>query len=164
VGTADAVAREAAWLQSSGDGLPALLTADGGPWDIVQAYWRRTPPSEKTAIYVLRASLSDERTANIRIRTGYDFTLKLHWPVRQAAEGLAEKEQQAMDDAVDLLIQRIRGPLGDKTHGGRFLSAGEVPRMPGVHVAFDDPELTIASGKALRALVSYPADDFEIND
>lgn len=161
--TGDAVQREADWLATFGDGLPALLAVNGGPWDIIQAYWRRTPPSEKTGIYVLRTAFSDERVANIRIRDTYDFSLKLIWPVRAVAEGLAEQEQQNLDDAVDLLIQRIRGPLGDKTHGGRFLSAGEVPRMPGVHVQFEDPEITIPQLKSLRATVSYPADDFEVN-
>lgn len=161
--TADAVAREAAWLASSGDTLPALLTANGGPWDVVQAYWPRTPAMEKTGIYVLRTSLDDERAASIRIRPQYMFRLKLIWPVRQTASGIAEGEQQALDDAADLLIQRIRGLPFDKTHGGRFLSAGEVPRLPGVHVEFDDPEVTIPHLKSLRAFVVYPADDFEVN-
>ena len=86
------------------------------------------------------------------------------WPIRQTTTGIAEGEQQALDSAVDLLLQRIRGPLSDKTHGGRFLSVGEVPRMPGVHVLFEDPEVTIDAVKALRATVSYSADDYEIND
>jgi hypothetical protein len=162
--TADAVAREVAWLNTSGDGLPALLTASGGPWDNIQAYWARTPATQQTTIYVLRSSLSDERAANIRIRPTYDFTLKLVWPIRQTATPVAEGEQQALDNAVDLLLQRIRGTVEDKTHGGRFLSVGEVPRMPGVHVLFEDPEITIDAVKALRCTVSYSADDFEIND
>jgi hypothetical protein len=162
--TADAVAREVAWLNTSGDGLPALLTAAGGPWDNIQSYWARTPATQQTTIYMLRPSLSDERAANVRIRTTYDFTLKLVWPIRQTTTGIAEGEQQNLDNAVDLLLQRVRGPLLDKTHGGRFLSVGEVPRMPGVHVMFDDPALTIDSSKALLATVSYSADDFEIND
>ncbi len=161
--TSDAVAREVAWLTAV-DTLPSLLTANGGPWDNVQAYWARTPATQQTTIYVLRSSLSDERAANIRIRPAYDFTLKLVWPIRQTTTGIAEGEQQALDDAVDLLLQRIRGPLLDKTHGGRFLSVGEIPRMPGVHVMFDDPEVTIDAVKSLRCTVSYSADDFEIND
>jgi hypothetical protein len=36
--TADAVARELAWLTAVDD-LPSLLTGDGGPWDVIQAYW-----------------------------------------------------------------------------------------------------------------------------
>ena len=162
--TADAVQREADWLATSNDGLPALLTSAGGPWDIVQAYYRRTPPSEKTSIYVLRTSIADDRVANIRIRPTYEFSLKLVWPVRMTASSLAEDEQQALDAAVDLLLQRIRGPVGDKTHGGRFLSVGEAPRSPGVHVTFEDPEITIPQLKSLRATCVYYADDLEIND
>lgn len=161
--TADAVQREADWLATFGDTLPALLTANGGPWDVVQAYWPRTIAMEKTGIYVLRTSLDDERVAGIRIRTSYQFRLKLVWPVRQTTTGIAENEQQAFDDAIDLLIQRVRGLLGDKTHGGRFLSVGEVPRMPGPHCEFEDPEITIPQLKSLRATLLYPADDFEIN-
>jgi hypothetical protein len=164
-GIADAVDRETVWLSaySPSDGLPALLSTRGGPWEVVQAYWPRTLSAEKTGVYVLRTSLDDERTANIRIRPMYMFRLKLIWPVRLAAAGLAESEQRNLDAAVALLVQRIRGLAGDKTHGGAFLSAGEVPRMPGVHVEFDDPEITIPHLKSLRGLVTYPADDFEVN-
>nr|MDA8323338.1 hypothetical protein [Actinomycetota bacterium] len=99
-----------------------------------------------------------------RIRPSYEFRLRLVWPVRQATAGSAEAEQRAMDAAVDLLIQRIRGPLGDKTHGGRFLSVGEDLGKPAPTVTWDDPEHTIPATKSLRALVTYHADDFEIND
>ena len=51
--TADAVAREVSWLTAV-DTLPSLLTANGGPWDNVQAYWARTPATQQTTIYVLR--------------------------------------------------------------------------------------------------------------
>lgn len=165
-GIAGAVGREARWLAAynPADGLPALLTAMGGPWDVVQAYWPRTPATQQTGIYVTRISIDDERAANIRIRPTYMFRLKLVWPVRVTASGLAEAEQRNLDAAVALLVQRIRGLPFDKTHGGAFLSVGEVPRMPGVHVEFDDPEITIDQLKALRATAVYAADDYEVND
>jgi hypothetical protein len=163
-GTARAVSREVAWLTTSGDGLPALLTANGGPWDIVQGYWPRTMATQKTGIYVLRTTLSDERASNARIRPSYGFDLKLVWPIRMTSSPLAESEQQNLDNAIDLIIQRVRGPMFDKSHGGAFLSVGEVPRMPGLRVQFDDPEITIPVQKALRAVVSYPADDLEVQD
>jgi hypothetical protein len=163
-GTAGAVAREVAWLTTSGDGLPALLTADGGPWQNIQAYWPRTPATQQTSVYVLRSSWSDDRASNARIRPTYEFTLKLVWPIRRSVAPLAEGEQQALDNAIDLLIQRIRGPMFDKTHGGAFLSVGEAPRSPGVRITFDDPEVTIDAAKTLRATVSYFADDYEVQD
>jgi hypothetical protein len=162
--TADAVARESAWLNTFGDGLPALPAAAGGPWNVVQGYWPGLRlATQQTGIYVLRRHLADDRVANLRIRDSYEFNLKLVWPVKASTAPLAETEQQNFDNAIDLLIQRIRGPVGDKTHGGAFLSVGEVPREQPVSVGFSDPEQTIPAEKALRALVTYYADDIEIN-
>lgn len=164
--TADAVSREAAFLSASDDGLPNLLASasPAGPWTVVQAYWTRTPRTQVPSIFVTRARIADSRAASQRIRPGYQFRLKLVWPVRQTAAGLLETEQQALDDAVDLLVQRIRGPLGDKSHGGRFLSAGETPgRPPAVSVEFADPEQTMGTAKELQATVLYSIDDYEVN-
>ena len=163
-GTQSVETREAQWLTQFGDSLPALLTQNGGPWDIIQAFWARTPATQKTQCYVWSSSLDDERSANIRIMPHYEITLVLYWPVRATTAPLAEKEQQAFKNAVDLLLQRIRGPLGDKTHGGAFLSVGEAPRSPGVHVQYEPPWVTIPADKELRALVTYFADDYELID
>lgn len=160
--TSDAVARECAWLQTSGDGLPALLTSAGGPWQIVQAYWTRTPATNKTGIYVLRDLLDDQRASSQRIRPRYNMRLRLIWPVTVTTTALLETAQSDFDAAIDLLVQRVRGPLGDKTHGSRFLSAGEIPRT--VHVQWEDPEVTMAQHKQLRAAARYSIDDLEIND
>lgn len=155
--------REAAWLTASGDGLPALLTANGGPWDVIQAFWPRTPATQKTQLYVTSLDADDVRAANIRIRPRYQITLEFHWPVRATTAGIAETEQQNLKQALDLLVQRVRGPVGDKTHGGAFLSAGEDPRSPGVHVSIEQPWVTIPAAKELRGTVTYFADDFELN-
>ena len=117
--TADAVAREAAWLTTSNDSLPVLL-APAGPWQVVQAYW-----------------------------PGAKFAAK-------------ETEQQAFDNAIELLRQRVNDLPGDKTHGSRFLSAAETPPGTYLEVVFDDPEVTIPQGGWLRATATYPADDVEI--
>jgi hypothetical protein len=154
---------EAAWLSIGNDSLPALLTADGGPWDVIQAFWTRTPATQKTQIYVMSLEMDDQRSANIRTMPHYQITLEFHWPLRQTASPLAEQEQQALKNALDLLVQRIRGPVGDKTHGGAFLSAGEVPRSPGLHVSIEPPWVTIPVDKELRGTVVYYCDDFELN-
>lgn len=157
--------REAAWLSTAiDDGLPVLPSQYGGPWDVLQAFYSRTPRTQKTQCYIWAADVSDNRAANIRIRTTYQVTLDLHWPVRQTSSPLAEKEQQAFKAAVQLLLVRIRGPVNDKTHNGAFLSAAEVPRQPGVHVAFEHPAITLEADKELRATIVYYVDDFEIND
>jgi hypothetical protein len=162
VASSDAVAREAAWLATmSGDALPFLPASAGGPWQVIQAYWPRTPRTNETGIYVLRAALLDPRAANQRVRPRYEMTLRLVWPVVVTGNSLLETAQQNLDSATDLLLQRIRGPLGDKTHGGRFLSAAENPRS--VSVRFDDPERAMEQFKSLRAVVAYSVDDFDVN-
>jgi hypothetical protein len=161
VRTADAVARETAWLSSSGDGLPALLKADGGPWDVVQGYWGRTPPTNRRGLYLVRQKTHVERSANIRTTPTYQFLLKAWWPML-ASSGNAEEEQRSLDAAIDLVVTRIAGPLLDKTHGGRFHSVAENPAY--IDVDFDDPERTLADGRVLRVEIRYSADDFEISN
>lgn len=159
--TSDAVARETAWLLTTGDGLPALQADSGGPFDIVQAYWPRTPRTMGRGLYVLRDRLREERVANIRRRPTYMFLLRAVWPLTSGL-GAAEAEQQNLDNAVDLVLQRVGGLLQDKTHGDRFLSVAEDPRY--VDVVFADPEKAMASAPiAFEAHVSYAADDLEIN-
>jgi hypothetical protein len=161
VSTGDAVARETAWLRTSGDGLPSLLKAQGGPWDVVHPYWGRTPPSNQHGLYVVRQKLHYERSANIRTMPTYQFLIKVRWPILTST-GNAEEEQQSLDDAIDLVVRRIAGPLLDKSHGNRFLSVAENPSY--IDVDFDDPEHSLSDGRVLRAEIRYFADDFEISN
>lgn len=158
--SADAVAREAAWLTAYNpdDGLPALLKAQGGPFDVVQAYWPRTPAARRTQLYVLRRAITSGRTANVRTMNRYQFVLRIIWPM-SSATGSAEDPQQALDDAVELVLQRVGGLFMDKTHGGRFLSVAENP--PQSDADFLDPEASIAAKVDLRVDITYWADDFE---
>lgn len=158
--TSDAVSREAAWLAeyNPADGLPALLKAQGGPFDVVQPYWPRTPAARRTQLYVLRRTITSGRTANVRTMNRYAFALRIIWPC-SSPTGSAEGPQQALDDAVELVLQRIGGLFMDKTHGGRFLSVAENP--PQSDVTFDDPEASIAAKVDLRCEIAYWADDFE---
>ena len=157
--TADAVDREVAWMTTSGDGLPGLLTSVGGPFDTVRAYQPRTPATQQTSLYVLRPRLKDARFADIQKLITYDFRLRVVWPIRSST-GSAEDEQRAMDAAIGLVVARIRGPQLDKSHGSRFLSVAENPAD--ITVDFDDPEHTIPA-KTLRAEITYSGDDFVIN-
>jgi hypothetical protein len=162
--TDTAVTRETAWLNTAGDGLPALTEPNGGPWDTITAYYPRTPYQERRTIYVLRHRILQKRFAAQRVMHTYPFRLILWWPLLDR-EGSAEADAQLLDSAIDLLIQRILGPLGDKTHGGRFLSTGEAAlgdTGSRVDVDFTDPEQSILLG-GLRAEVTYSADDREIN-
>jgi len=159
--TATAVAREAAWLAIGDDALPALLAADGGPFDVVQAYYSRSPNTRARSVWVMRQNLTEQRLGGLRKIDRYAFRLLVRWPT---ASGDAEAEQAAFDAAVEQLLLRIRGPLGDHTHGGRFLSVGEEPDR--ISVDFDPPEHTLNApngGAFLSATVRYSADDQQIN-
>lgn len=162
--TANAVAREASWLARSGDGLPSLLKDAGGPWTAINAYWPRTPQYRQSTIYVMRSRLRDIRVSNQRKRPEYTFRLKMIWPIGSTttAANIAETEQANFDYAIDLVIERVRGTVGDKTHGGAFLSVGETPGPnPDIVVEYEMPESTVSSAY-LCATMSYAADDFEV--
>ncbi|MCC9307684.1 hypothetical protein LN042_11315 [Kitasatospora sp. RB6PN24] len=159
--TADAVDREVAWLNTSvNDGLPLLPASAGGPWQNIQAYRARTPGRKSTNIFVLRSHTHLRRTANARRMPTYEFHLKVVWPLTSGA-GSAETDQRALDAAIDKLLQRIDGQLGDKSHGGRFLSVAENP--DNVTVTYEDPEQTLPMGE-FHAEVVYYADDTEITN
>jgi len=98
-----------------------------------------------------------------RYRVRYTFVLTAIWPVLTPTPPVAESEQRAFDAAIGLVLQRIRGPLGDKSHGGRFLSVGEVPGQASALVEYEDPEQSIPAQKSLRATFTYHADEKEFN-
>jgi hypothetical protein len=167
MGSDSAVARETAWLQTANDGLPALLQSAGGLWQVVAAYDQGAQTrTQATAIYVARGKVQQIRTGNQRVMPRYQMRLDLHWPVRVISPGsssIAAAEQQNLDDAVEALRARITGPLGDKTHGRRFLSAAEVKGTPGIDVTFEPASQTIREFKEIRGSAVYFIDDFEIS-
>ncbi|NUP38164.1 MAG: hypothetical protein HOY76_14405 [Streptomyces sp.] len=160
--SADAVAREAAWLAaySPADGLPGLLAAYGGPFDVVQPYKARTPAKRRRSLFVRRSSIVVERFGFNRKINHYGFELQIVWP-QTSSTGQAESVQQALDDAVELVIQRINGPVNtmplDKTHGARFMSVAENPTT--ITVLFEDPEQSLQQQADLKCLITYQADD-----
>jgi hypothetical protein len=162
VSTATVESREAAWLSQTGDSLPSLLAANGGPFELIDAFDPvAARPKMKNTLYVMALHASDQRVSNQRIRPQYEITLDINWPARKPGTPLAETAMQDMKNAVDLVLQRVRGPVGDKTHGGRFLSVAEVPAM--ASVAYSDPSVTISAGSYVGCVVSYRADDFELS-
>lgn len=155
--SANAVDREAAWLATVGDTLPALLEPAGGPFDVVQAYRRRVSP-EHRSLYVIRGRMVGKRFAAVRSMNVHRFMLQVYWPLRDG-QGEAEDDQRALDVAVDMVVARVNGTPGDKTHGGRFLSAAE--GTEDVTVNWDDPARTLPEFGALTCNITYTADDFE---
>ena len=158
--TGSAVDREASWLQQSGDGLPALQSTAGGPFDLVQAYIPRSPALRKRGLDVTRGGFSDARFSQQRRMVTHPLRLIVQWPIASGS-GAAEDEQRALDDALGLVVQRIVGPLMDKTHGGRFLAVAEAPNHGPIQVI--QPPLPLiglqGSDASLTAEIHYEADD-----
>lgn len=157
--SADAVARAVAWLQTSGDGLPALQATDGGPWKIIQAYWPRTPAQRDRGLYVVRAATMTRRFGAQRKIDTYEFLAKVVWPAA-AGTGTWETDQTALDAAIDLTVQRMNGFVEEKTWGGRFLSVAEAPEHAQILVRYEDPE-RMTGPAVLRASITWAADDVD---
>lgn len=156
--TATVASRESDWLNSFGDGLPALTVANGGPFDVIQAYNPRTPGKRKNTIYVTRPEFTVIRFANIRQMPHYQIKLEVTWALSNVG-GSEEVDQQNFDNACDLILQRILGLPQDKSHGGRFLSVAEKPEF--VNFMQEDPRQTISSQISYIGTFTYHADDFE---
>lgn len=160
----DAVTREVAWLNTTGDGLPDLPKSAGGPWDVIQRYSARTPAVRKCAIYALLPTMTETRISNARKRQTFTFRHRLEWPIGGSTvdTGFWEQEQDNFAGAVDLLVARIRGTLRDHSHGGRFLSAAEEGPNGRIIATFEDPPDSRAQGIALlRGHIVYTADGFD---
>lgn len=160
---AEAVDREVAWLKSTGDGLPELLKP-AGLWDIVQAYPPRTGAARRSGIYALYPLTTEKRISNARKMQTYQFRHRLDWPIggTTVAEGFWEQEHRNFAAAIDLLMARVRGLLGDHTHGGRFRSVAEEDTGGKITVHFQDEPDTRTQGVALlRAHITYSGDGYD---
>ncbi len=159
--------REAAWLNTLGDALPQL-PAPAGPWQVIQAYWPGPKLDvNKTGIYVCPARDIDRRSGGVRIMPRFAFRLEFVWPIKNvigsAGQGLAETEQRNFRAAGLLVMQRVRGPVLNKTHGGRFLSVGETPSGQPPQIDWVPASQTIDALRSLRGFATYYADDFEVS-
>ena len=152
---ADSLDREIAWLTTV-DTLPSLLVTNGGMFDLVQAYIRRGTPS-KRSLYLVTATATVDPINSQREQNTYQFIAHIRWPI-SSPTGQIEDDQRDLAAAVRDTVKRIRGPLGDKTHGGRFLTAGEAGH-PAVRVEFDPVDTAIKAGDAMSARIFYTAVD-----
>lgn len=162
VTTADAVDRETAWLRTSGDGLPALLKADGGAWDYVEPYLWRTPNRRTNRLFVLRPKFRVEQFGAQRRIAHYQMHLQAFW-VLSNSTGDFQADQRAFDVALNDVVTRIGGfgpPHMDKTHGGAFMSVAEDPGLIDVDIV---PYELPTPGLELEAHITYTADDPDFN-
>jgi len=153
---ADAVTREAAWFQAVGVvGLPDVAGV-GGQFDVVDAYPRRLAQAPRQC-WLYRHGATDHPEARTRGRMlHHHFMAIVWWPRRLGAER-AMTEQQSMDNAIDVVVQRARGIPSDTSHGGAFFSqVGDiVVTNPDPATMFSVIDAPGALGLGWTALVSY---------
>lgn len=164
---ADALIREAAWLRQdlAGDGLPPLLSdvGDGtGPFQTVEAYGRRLD-QRGHQLFVCRDPYTERNAGNVWREGTHGIALMILWR-QQSNASRAEVDQLALDEAVERVIDRVRGLPADHTHGGRFFSVAE--DATAIRVEYPDPRTILtpgdgplSQGNAYTVLVRYTASD-----
>jgi len=144
-----AVDLECAWL--SADATVLSFLPDG-----VLPWMRDRPDGTKAA--ELRLERTEERReSNGRSEVVHQVLLRILWPTANATSTLQD-DQAYLHGACRALRARIRGGLGDHTHGGAFASAGDTAdgNARGIDVMYEDP-LTAGTenAPALIALIRY---------
>lgn len=165
----DALIRETAWLRDdlAGDGIRPLLidVGDGtGPFQTVEAYGRRLD-QRGHQLFVCRDPYVDRNVdAAGQWREGtHGIALMILWR-QQSNASRAEVDQLALDEALERVLDRVRGLPADHSHGGRFFSVAEDPA--GIRVEYPDPRTILtpgdgplSAGNAYTVLVRYTATD-----
>ena len=174
--------RELAWLGTDPPGAntanpwtvnppPALQTANGGAFDFITAI--RSPISRSRAIYVVRTETVTLPLSQQGPQMGggygamYEWrhmvTLMVTWDFRDPT-GQLDSEVQALQTAIAALEWRVRGPVGDKSHGGQFAGAGGVGEMrDNITTRFGDGRwdamVRAKSSGLLEVTMTYPLYD-----
>lgn len=147
--TDTAVDLECVWL----NGDPAVISylPDG-----VERWVRDLPAGTKAA--ELRIESSEETRVSIgRVQIVHQLILRITWPTQNAASTIQD-DQAYLAGAARALVVRIRGLLGDHTHGGAFASAGDTHdgNARGIAVQFEDPNVSATENDPrLIALIRY---------
>lgn len=144
-GIDDVLEREEQWFLAAVPGLPPLRVVDGGPFDIVAAQVRRAAQAPAQLFLGLTDTRSTKPAKNSATRLEHDLVALAIWA---AARGGAQAnlDQGLLDDALERVAQRVRGPEGDRGHGGRWW------QVSGLRVALPTLPQVLAFGDAVGAL------------
>lgn len=153
----DAPEREAAFFTdeppASFSAAPPLIVGAGGPFDIVQARLRAVE-SHGRSLYILRDTTTENRIAMGGMKEFvHQMVIVCMWSISVAH---LETDQTAFDAAITAVLTRIRGPLGDKTHGGAFFEVGE---SGPVRVEPQNLIANLEAGNQLETHIKYQATD-----
>lgn len=153
---ADALAVEEAWFTSPLVGVPVLVAEDGGPFDIVAAQVRRLSQARRQ-LFLGHGPTTSARGSKTGDRfVTHEVVALVFWSA-PGAGGRAHEDQASLDEATERVLARVRGPVGDYTHGGRWWSVGEArvePPNPATLLAFRDAAGAVGAGYELAVKYS----------
>jgi hypothetical protein len=129
-GYGDVLAREEAWYLAdlANRGLLPLLAASGGPFDVVAANPRRLSQG-KRQLWLAHAESNMGRGSKQDTRWDHDLVVLALWSSMQSSVR-ADDDERTLDLAVQRVIDRIKGPPGDRGHDGRWWAVGPVRVSP----------------------------------
>ncbi len=139
-GVGDVLEREEAWFLDPNLGLPGLRVDQGGPFDVVAAQVRRVAQAPAQLFLGLTETRTTRPAKNSATRLEHDLVALAIWAAARGGTR-ANLDQALLDDALDRVELRVRGPEGDRGHGGRWWQVSEarvaLPTLPQV-LAFGD--------------------------
>lgn len=153
----NAVSREVTWFTqeppASFPSAPPLIKASGGAFDLIQGYVPKEVPRQR-CIFIVRERAREARIAFGEKEWVHHMRVIVVWPLD---EPKAEDDLQLLDTAIAAVMTRIRGPFGDKSHGGQFVGVGEDDAE--IEPDFGDQLTQVAEGGPLEVHIAYQATD-----
>jgi hypothetical protein len=161
-----AVTAEAAWFTSDpptgwvGTAPPPLQAANGGAFDTVQAFRPLICPAGKHLfIYRDYGAPQAETVGEMGEGRYWDHRLVAHlvWSFTEST-GAGEDMEQHLETAIAAVLARIRGPVGDRSHGGAFTDVADVRNEPEVRYV-GDPYDQLEAANVVQVKIHYGATD-----
>lgn len=152
---------EQAWYETdlTASGVPALLKAQGGPFDIVASHVRRLAQA-RAQLYLTHGPTTQARGAKAGVRLDHQvIALVLYAAVGAGAR--AHVDQDSLEAAVGRVVARVLGPAGDVDHGGRWFRVGPVATEPvGLEGLLQWGDAIAAAGAAHVVAVRYTVSEY----
>ena len=162
----DAVSREATWLTTDPPAgttsvqFPPLQVANGGYYDLVQSYFPKVIPRQKSLFLSCEGIKNDELIEFQAHRdVVYQMLLTSYWSIESTD---LETDQANHDAAINAVLLRIRGLIADKTHGNQFIAvAAGGPEGDGrITMRMPNSYNQITNRESLMAEIRYFASDW----
>lgn len=118
-GVGDVLEREEAWYRQVVPGLPVLVDAPDAPFAIVASQVRRLAQHRNQLYLGILTSTEGRGSKNGGRRIDHEVTALVLWGRRQSG-ARAHVELDALDDALERIVQRVQGTPELPNHDGRW--------------------------------------------